>query len=169
VLACAALLPDLVTAAASLGSYAPYDADGLDSFAGMGQAIIDEYRLLLTDPDAARAGVDKGREEDLATSVSDLAQALGSFLAPADAAVLNDELAGYLTCTNHVHWRLAARDGGTTSAPRSTRGGSNWPKSPSRSCSCTAGRTSSSPSHTANGWPPTSRGPKPGCSTTTGT
>src|SRR5580692_11226425 len=32
VLACAALLPDLVTAAASLASPAPYDADGLDYF-----------------------------------------------------------------------------------------------------------------------------------------
>ena len=37
VLACAALLPVLVTAAASLASLAPYGAEGLDYFAGMGQ------------------------------------------------------------------------------------------------------------------------------------
>jgi pimeloyl-ACP methyl ester carboxylesterase len=37
VLACAALLPDLVTAAASLASLAPYGAEELDWFAGMGQ------------------------------------------------------------------------------------------------------------------------------------
>jgi pimeloyl-ACP methyl ester carboxylesterase len=36
VLACAALLPDLVTAAASLASLAPLDADGLDYFADAG-------------------------------------------------------------------------------------------------------------------------------------
>ena len=36
VLACAALLPDLVTAAASLASPAPLGAEGLDWFAGMG-------------------------------------------------------------------------------------------------------------------------------------
>lgn len=36
VLACAALLPDLVTAAASLASLAPFDAEGLDYFEGMG-------------------------------------------------------------------------------------------------------------------------------------
>jgi pimeloyl-ACP methyl ester carboxylesterase len=36
VLACAALLPDLVTAAAALGSLAPYGAEGLDWFDGMG-------------------------------------------------------------------------------------------------------------------------------------
>jgi pimeloyl-ACP methyl ester carboxylesterase len=33
--ACAALLPDLVTAAASLASPAPYDAEGLDWLAGL--------------------------------------------------------------------------------------------------------------------------------------
>src|SRR5215471_8175296 len=36
VLACAALLPDLVVAAASLASLAPSDAEGLDYYAGMG-------------------------------------------------------------------------------------------------------------------------------------
>src|SRR5215475_10999212 len=54
VLACAALLPDLVSAAAALGSYAPFGVEGLDWFAGMGPAVTDAYRLLLTDPDAAR-------------------------------------------------------------------------------------------------------------------
>ena len=43
VLACAALLPDLVTAAASLASPAPYGADGLDYFAGMGQDNVDGH------------------------------------------------------------------------------------------------------------------------------
>src|ERR1700678_822591 len=49
VLACAALLPDLVTAVASLASLAPYGAGGLDYFAGMGQANVDDIRLFLTD------------------------------------------------------------------------------------------------------------------------
>src|SRR5215472_15138390 len=37
VLACATLLPDLVVAAASLASTAPYGAEGLDWYEGMGQ------------------------------------------------------------------------------------------------------------------------------------
>ena len=41
-LACAALLPNLVAAAASLCSSAPYDAEGLDWFAGFSQGDIDE-------------------------------------------------------------------------------------------------------------------------------
>ena len=39
-LACAALLPNLVAAAASLCSSAPYDAEGLDWFAGFSRATL---------------------------------------------------------------------------------------------------------------------------------
>ena len=55
VLACAALLPDLVAAVASLASPAPYGAEGLDYFAGMGRGNIDDVRLFLADEAAARA------------------------------------------------------------------------------------------------------------------
>jgi pimeloyl-ACP methyl ester carboxylesterase len=44
VLACAALLPDLVTAVASLASLAPYDADGLDWLSDFSQDAIEEVR-----------------------------------------------------------------------------------------------------------------------------
>jgi pimeloyl-ACP methyl ester carboxylesterase len=42
-LACAALLPDRVTSAAGLVSFAPRSAEGLDWFAGMGAANVREY------------------------------------------------------------------------------------------------------------------------------
>ena len=100
-LACAALLPELVAAAASLAGSAPYGAEGLDWFAGMEPDDVEYNRLLLTDPQAARAKVDKDRDEALATSASELAPALGSFLSPADAAALNDEMAEYLTYCDH--------------------------------------------------------------------
>jgi pimeloyl-ACP methyl ester carboxylesterase len=80
VLACAALLPELVTAAASLASLAPYGAEGLDYFAGMGQDNVDDTRLFLTDEDAARAKADKDREELLATSPEDAAKGIESLL-----------------------------------------------------------------------------------------
>jgi pimeloyl-ACP methyl ester carboxylesterase len=96
VLACAALLPGLVTAAACLGSPAPYPADGLDYFAGMGQENIDDTRLMLADPAAARAKLDQEREQILAATAIDLAQFLKSVLSPADAAVMTGDLAGHL-------------------------------------------------------------------------
>jgi hypothetical protein len=48
------LLPDLVTAAASLASLAPYDAEGLDWLAGFSPGAVDESRLTLTDQAEAR-------------------------------------------------------------------------------------------------------------------
>jgi len=102
-LACAALLPDLVAAAASLASSAPYGAEGLDYFAGMSQDAADATRLVLTDPEAARAAIDKDREEILAASVSDLAQGFASMSAPADTAVLQGEskMAAWLAYAIH--------------------------------------------------------------------
>ena len=88
VLACAALLPDLVVAVASLASAAPLGADGLDYFVGMGQDNVDDTRLYLADKAAARAKTDKDREGFLAASPDELATAPASLLTPTDAAVL---------------------------------------------------------------------------------
>ncbi len=96
VLACAALLPDLVVAAASLASLAPYGADGLDWYAGMGQLNADDFRLYFADQDAARRKLAEDRKEALAATADDAAKGLETLLTPTDAAVLTGELAGYL-------------------------------------------------------------------------
>jgi pimeloyl-ACP methyl ester carboxylesterase len=96
VLACAALLPDLVVAAASLASLAPAGADGLDWYAGMGQENADDFREYFTDPGAARQSVAKDREEALADTPEHVAKGLASLLSPTDAAVLTGDLAEYL-------------------------------------------------------------------------
>jgi pimeloyl-ACP methyl ester carboxylesterase len=96
VLACAALLPDLVTAAASLASLAPLDAEGLDWFAGMGELNADDTRLFLRDREAARAKLDADREQVLGASAAELVKGLQTLLSPTDAAALNDGLADFL-------------------------------------------------------------------------
>ena len=98
-LACAALLPDLVTAAASLASLAPADAGGLDWFEGMGQENVDDFRLLSSDPEAARAKLESDRKETLAASAANLGELLKTLLTPTDAAVLTGEFAEYLAYT----------------------------------------------------------------------
>ena len=50
-LACAALLPDRVSAAATIAGVAPYDAEDLDWFAGMGEANRVEYGTAARDAD----------------------------------------------------------------------------------------------------------------------
>jgi pimeloyl-ACP methyl ester carboxylesterase len=102
VLACAALLPDLVVAAASIASLAPFDADGLDYFEGMGQGNVDDTLLVLNDEPAARAKAEKDRAEILAESpgdadgADDVPDGLQTLLSPVDAAVLRGELGAYL-------------------------------------------------------------------------
>lgn len=67
-LACAALLPELVTAAVALAGTAPMDADGLDWFAGQNRDDAEDTRLCLTDPVAARTRLDQDRAEYLSVS-----------------------------------------------------------------------------------------------------
>jgi pimeloyl-ACP methyl ester carboxylesterase len=98
-LACAALLPDLVVAAASLAALAPSDAAGLDWFEGMGQDNVDDFKLQQTDKEAARAKLETERAETMAASGEDLAGLLKTLLTPADAAVLTGEFAEYLSWT----------------------------------------------------------------------
>jgi pimeloyl-ACP methyl ester carboxylesterase len=73
VLACAALLPDLVPAAVSMASPAPYDAEGLDWIAGFSQAAIDEVWLTLNNRTEARAYFEQEREKIVAVSPTQVA------------------------------------------------------------------------------------------------
>jgi pimeloyl-ACP methyl ester carboxylesterase len=99
-LACAALLPDLVPAVGVLASVAPWGADGLDYFAGMGELNVDDVRLFFQDRAAARAKCEQDRLEYLQVSAEQLHELLKTLLSPADAAVLTGELAQYLVdCT----------------------------------------------------------------------
>jgi pimeloyl-ACP methyl ester carboxylesterase len=97
VLACAALLPDLVPAVVSLASLAPYDAEGLDWMHGFSPAAVDEVRLTLTDQAEARALFQREREKILMASPAQVAMDLqtgaagAAGLAGADLALLTDE------------------------------------------------------------------------------
>jgi pimeloyl-ACP methyl ester carboxylesterase len=119
VLACAALLPDLVTAAASLASLAPYDAEGLDYFAGMGEDNVADIRLFFKDEAAARAQTDSRREDMLAATAADVANSVKSLLTPTDAAVLTGEMAEGILAGRHQYPGAGhARAGGHVRAVR---------------------------------------------------
>ena len=91
VLACAALLPDLVPAVVSLASLAPYDAEGLDWLAGFGQAALDEVRLMLTDESGARALFEEDREKLMGAPPAQVALDLQARMPGFDLALLTDE------------------------------------------------------------------------------
>lgn len=95
-LACAALCDERLVAAASLAGVAPWDADGLDWLAGMGEANLEELDLALTGEEVLRPALAEQREQMLAASPEDLMEMMVSLLGPADRAVLTGSFAGWL-------------------------------------------------------------------------
>ena len=95
-LACAALLPGLVVAAAALASLAPYSADGLDYFAGMGESNIALMRAALKGREACEQFVEGEAADLLRATAETVMQAFHSLLCPVDAAVLTTDFANFV-------------------------------------------------------------------------
>ena len=95
-LGCAALLPARVIAAVSMSGPAPFNAEGLDFMAGMGQDNIDEYNAALAGELPLRTYLSDEREALLATSPQTLHELLESLLSPVDKVVLTGELVDWL-------------------------------------------------------------------------
>jgi pimeloyl-ACP methyl ester carboxylesterase len=95
-LAAAALLPDRVVAAAALASVAPYDADGLDFLAGMGEQNVEEFATIFEGEDAHRSSMEKQRAELLAATPEQLVELWQTLLGPSDREVATGALAAFL-------------------------------------------------------------------------
>ncbi len=95
-LACAALLPDRVMAATVVASVAPYDAEGLDYLAGMGQENIDEFEAALAGSEPLQAFLTAWLPSLGSLSGPDVADALGDLVPPVDRAALTGEYADSL-------------------------------------------------------------------------
>ena len=88
-LACAALLPDRVVAAASLAGVAPYDADGLDFLAGMGEGNIVEFGVVIREGEAGLRPLVEGELAGLSDiSVAELVTQMTPHLSEVDARVV---------------------------------------------------------------------------------
>jgi pimeloyl-ACP methyl ester carboxylesterase len=94
-LACAALAPDLVAAAAALCCPAPYGALGLDFYDGMGELNVEDMQLALRDPAEFEKKSAADAEEMLAGSLEDHIKILESLLSDVDRAEMTGELANY--------------------------------------------------------------------------
>lgn len=95
-LACAAMLPDRVVAAASLAGVAPYGAEGLDWLAGMGEANVTEFTFALKGPEHLEPFLRTERDVMVAGGAEGLVNALRSLLTPVDQAALTGDVAQYM-------------------------------------------------------------------------
>jgi pimeloyl-ACP methyl ester carboxylesterase len=98
-LACAALVPDRVTAAATLASVGPVDADGLDFMAGMGEDNVTEFQLAVNDHDGLRPLLEKWSAEMLAAEPQQIYDMIQSIISEVDKEALSGDFAEFLyTC-----------------------------------------------------------------------
>jgi pimeloyl-ACP methyl ester carboxylesterase len=95
-LACAALLPDRVVACAALASPAPFDADGLDWFAGQGEENVVEHTTAAKGERELRPLLEREHAALVAGGAASLHDGLASLLGGPDVEALDQELSGFL-------------------------------------------------------------------------
>jgi len=95
-LACAALLPGLVVAAAALGSIAPYPAEGLDYYAGMGEDNVADIKAVLKGGETHRQAVEASAAKLLHADLETLTRAMESLLCQGDTAALTTDFADFV-------------------------------------------------------------------------
>lgn len=95
-IACAALLPELVPAVAVLASIAPWGAEGLDYFEGMGRENVEDWELTFRDRAGGRAKHEQDRVESLAATPETIYTTMETLLSPVDREALTPALTAFL-------------------------------------------------------------------------
>jgi pimeloyl-ACP methyl ester carboxylesterase len=101
-LACAALIPDRVLAAAAIASPAPWGAEGLDWFAGQGPENIEEWGAALAGPAELTDFLEREAPElRAAASPQDLIDTMSGLLLLVDRGALTGEFAASVIASMH--------------------------------------------------------------------
>ena len=102
-LACAALLPDRVHAAATIAGVAPYPAEGLDYLGGMGAENVEEFEAALAGPDQLIRFKERNWPIFRAVTGGEVAESFGDLIDHVDAGALTGEFAEYIAaCTREA-------------------------------------------------------------------
>jgi pimeloyl-ACP methyl ester carboxylesterase len=89
-LALAALLPERCAAAAALAPLAPYDAEGLDWFAGMDEQSVEEFGAALAGEEQLRVLLERDRAELMRITPDELVEVWRTLLGLADVEVITN-------------------------------------------------------------------------------
>lgn len=101
-LACAAALPRRVVAAASLAGCAPYPAEGIDWFAGMGEFNVEDFKLMLDNEAEWELKSRRDADSIMKATPLELAKIFATLLSEEDrVALASDELAAWMHDSMH--------------------------------------------------------------------
>ena len=92
-LACAALLPGRIRAAATLAGVAPYPADGIDFLEGMGEENLEEFNAALEGPEALIPFKERARAVWSVITADQCAEAFGDLVDDVDRGALTGAFA----------------------------------------------------------------------------
>jgi pimeloyl-ACP methyl ester carboxylesterase len=95
-LACAALLPDRVIATATLAGVAPWPAEGLDWFAGMGPENLEEFGLTIKGRDALEPYLEREAGPLHGVQAADVVASFGGLVSDIDKAALTGDYAEHM-------------------------------------------------------------------------
>jgi pimeloyl-ACP methyl ester carboxylesterase len=95
-LACAALLPDRVVAAAAAPTFAPYQAPGLAWFAGMAEGAAQLHKLATLGRDPLQQALPLMSEGFKGADPAGFVELSGPMLSPPDRAILDATVAAFL-------------------------------------------------------------------------
>jgi pimeloyl-ACP methyl ester carboxylesterase len=101
-LACAALLPERVIAAATIAGVAPRFAEGLDWLDGMGQENHDEFAAAEAGEEELLAYLEPYRVQMMSATGTELSAVLGDLVSDVDRRVLTGPYADYLADTGRA-------------------------------------------------------------------
>jgi pimeloyl-ACP methyl ester carboxylesterase len=94
-LACAALLPERTIAAATIAGVAPFDAEGIDFLAGMGEENLAEFAAAQEGEAALAAFIAPEGAELASVTGEDVAAAMGDLISDVDRRALTGAFADY--------------------------------------------------------------------------
>jgi pimeloyl-ACP methyl ester carboxylesterase len=95
-LACAALLPERLIGAATVGGLAPYDAEGLDWMAGMGQENVAAFGAARAGDTALRTFLEGVGPAFATVTPDEVASRLGNLVSGVDRSAIRGEAAAWL-------------------------------------------------------------------------
>jgi pimeloyl-ACP methyl ester carboxylesterase len=102
-LACAALLSDRVSSAASIAGVVPWGAEGIDFLEGMGEDNHVEFGAAAAGPDALRSWMDEHAADTAeVASADDLLKALGDLVSSVDRKALSGEFAEHMVANERL-------------------------------------------------------------------